>query len=270
LGLTVARRWRPSAFIQASVAVHAAASAALLMAPERWPLALGAVLADQALLTAAGLWPRSRLLGPNLTRLPAPAAARGQVALTIDDGPDPAVTPYVLDQLDYAGVKASFFCIGEQVTRHAALAREMVARGHAIENHSQHHLTLFAASGPRRMEAEIVGAQCAIADAIGRAPRFFRPTAGLRSPFLEPLLCRLDLRLAAWTRRAFDTRCGDAELVHQRLVRGLAAGDVLLLHDGHAARTPAGTAVILAALPRLLTTLRQEGLHPVTLAAAVG
>ena len=264
----MARAWQPSAFIQASVGVHAAAGAAVLLAPYLWPQALAAVAADQALLTLAGLWPRSRLLGPNLNRLPAPAAARGLVALTIDDGPDAEVTPRVLDLLDHVDVKATFFCIGARVLRHAALARDIVARGHAIENHGQRHLTFFAACGPQRMAAEIAGAQAAIADTVGRAPRFFRPTAGLRSPFLEPILCRLDLRLASWTRRAFDTRCGDPARVFRRLTRNLAGGDILLVHDGHSARTPAGSAVILDVLPRLLTTLRQEGLHPAILDAA--
>jgi peptidoglycan/xylan/chitin deacetylase (PgdA/CDA1 family) len=265
----MARPWQPSLTVKASVALHAVAGATVLFAPDLWPQALGAVVADQGVLTFAGLWPKSRLLGPNLTRLPATAVARGEIALTIDDGPDPEVTPRVLDLLDEAGTKASFFCIGERVAQQPALAREIVARGHAIENHSQHHLTMFAAAGPRRMAHEIAEAQQSIANAVGRAPRFFRPTAGLRSPFLEPILCRHDLQLAAWTRRPFDTRCGDADLVHQRLTRGLAAGDILLMHDGHAARTPAGQPVILQALPRLLASLREASVHSVTLCAAL-
>jgi peptidoglycan/xylan/chitin deacetylase (PgdA/CDA1 family) len=263
-------RWRPSTTIKASVALHAAAGAAVLAAPGLWPPALAVVLANQALLTAAGLLPRSALLGPNLTRLPEASATRGAVALTIDDGPDPEVTPRVLDLLDTAGMKATFFCIGERVATNPALAREMVGRGHAIENHSQHHLKLFAALGPGGMRREIVDAQKSIADAVGRAPRWFRPTAGLRNPFLDPVLAGLDLRLASWTRRPFDTRCGDADTVHARLTRNLAAGDILLMHDGHAARTPAGAPVILEALPRLLDHLRQCQLHSVTLDAALG
>lgn len=267
-GAIMARAWKPGPLVGASMAVHAVAGAAVLVAPGLWPQALAAVVADHVALGLAGLWPRSRLLGPNLTRLPPAAAARGEVALTIDDGPDADVTPRVLDLLDQAGVKATFFCIGERVAQQPALAREIIDRGHAIENHSQRHLTLFAASGPRRMLAEVAAAQVTIADTVGRVPHFFRPTAGLRNPFLEPILCRLDLRLASWTRRAFDTRCGDASVVHRRLVSGLAGGDILLLHDGHAARTAAGTPVILAALPPLLATLRSQGLRPVTLAAA--
>ena len=68
-------RWRPSPFMQLSFGLHAAAGAGLLLAPSAWPLAVGALLADHAVLTLAGLLPRSRLLGPNLTRLP-PAAVQ--------------------------------------------------------------------------------------------------------------------------------------------------------------------------------------------------
>jgi peptidoglycan-N-acetylglucosamine deacetylase len=262
----MARRWQPSATIKASFAVHALAGATVLVAPGLWPQALAAVAANHGLLTAAGLWPRSRLLGPNLTSLPPPAAAGGEIALTIDDGPDPEVTPRVLDLLDETGAKASFFCIGERVVQHPTLAREIVARGHTIENHSQHHLKMFAALGPRRMRREVAAAQDSIAAIVGQAPRFFRPTAGLRSPFLDPILADLDLQLASWTHRPFDTQCSNAARVHERLTGKLAAGDILLLHDGNAARTPAGQPVILAVLPRLLATFDQVKLHSVTLA----
>src|SRR5512134_1433457 len=96
--------WRPNLFLKGSAVLHAAALAGVAVAPELWGWALGAVAANQAVLTAGGLLPRSRLLGPNWTRLPAAAAARGEIALTLDDGPDPEVTPRVLDALARAGV----------------------------------------------------------------------------------------------------------------------------------------------------------------------
>lgn len=254
--------------IRASYAIHAGAGV-LALVPGQWPLALAAVVANHALITAACLTPRSSLLGPNLTRLPALAVARNEVALTIDDGPDPEVTPRVLDLLDAAGAKASFFCIGRDVMHQPALAREMVARGHAIENHSQHHLKLFAMLGPWQMRREVADAQESIADTVGRAPRYFRPTAGFRNPFLEPILASLDLRLTTWTRRPFDTRCGDADVVLARLTRGLAAGDILLMHDSNSAPTASSRPVILDVLPRLLDTLKAAGLRSVTLAQAL-
>lgn len=262
------RRWSPSALLRGSALLHAGAALGVALWPAYWPQGLALVVANQALLSVAGLLPRCRLLGPNLTRLPAAAAARGEVALTFDDGPDPAVTPQVLDLLDGAGARATFFCVGSALAHQSALAREIVRRGHLIENHTASHPKAFAAYGWRRMAAEVDGGQRLIAQATGRAPRFFRAVAGLRNPLLDPLLARQQLQLAAWTRRGYDTRCRDPQQVLRRLTRKLAAGDILLLHDGRCARTAEGEPVVLAVLPRLLAELKARGLRPVTLAAA--
>jgi peptidoglycan/xylan/chitin deacetylase (PgdA/CDA1 family) len=262
--------WRPSPFVVASAALHLAAGAALLARPRLWPWCVGAVIADHLVLTAAGLWPRSSLLGPNWTRLPPAAAARNQVAITIDDGPDPAVTPQVLSVLESHGAKASFFCIGSRVERHPDLAREIQSRGHTIENHSYRHAHTFSLLGPAGMQTEIARAQDCIEAEVGTRPRFFRAPAGLRNPFLDPLLARLQLQLASWTRRGFDTVNRDAASVHRQLVRRLSAGDILLLHDGHAARERgSGAPLILEVLPRLLDSLAEASLRPVTLRAAL-
>jgi peptidoglycan/xylan/chitin deacetylase (PgdA/CDA1 family) len=101
------------------------------------------------------------------------------------------------------------------------------------------------------------------------APLFFRAPAGLRNPLLQPVLSRLRLRLASWTRRGFDTVDSNADAVLAKLSRELNAGDILLLHDGHAARTRGGTPVIVEVLPRLLDALGTAGLHSVTLRAAL-
>lgn len=261
------RNWSP--LIKGSVGLHAGALLGAALQPQFWPWALGLVAADHAVLTAAGLWPRSKLLGPNLVCLPAESAARREVAITIDDGPDPEVTPHVLEILDRFGARATFFCIGERVSRHAGLCRQIVDAGHAIENHSQHHRHNFSLLGPGGFHREIAAGQASIAAVTGRKPRFFRAPAGLRNPFLDPVLGRLDLQLASWTRRGFDTRTADPGKVAARLVRNLAAGDILLLHDGHCARTPGGAAVVLDALPRVLEAIRQADLRPVTLQAAL-
>jgi peptidoglycan-N-acetylglucosamine deacetylase len=253
--------------MKASALVHAAAAGSLVR-PELWPWALGAVVANHVLLTAGGLWPRSTLLGPNWRRLP-PCAASGRIALTIDDGPDPSVTPQVLARLDEHGAKATFFCIGERVVRYPELAREIARRGHAVENHSQRHRASFALLGPRAIAREVSQAQEAIAVITGSPPLFFRAPAGLRNPLLEPVLRRLGLQLASWTRRGFDTVSRDADGVLRKLTRGLGAGDILLLHDGHAARTPAGTPVIVEVLPRLLDRCAAASLSSVTLRSTV-
>jgi peptidoglycan/xylan/chitin deacetylase (PgdA/CDA1 family) len=255
--------WPPA--IQASAVVHVAAVGAGLLVPGAWPWAIGAIVLNHAVITAAGLTPRSSLLGPNVTRLPAGAAARREVAITIDDGPDPEVTPKVLDLLDAHGQRATFFCIAERVLEHPALAREIVARGHSIQNHTARHRHNFSLLGPRGFAQEISRAQQVLEEVTGQRPTCFRAPAGLRNPFLAPVLHRMGLSLVSWTRRGFDTREGNAQAVLARLTKGLKAGDILLLHDGHAARTAQGQAVILEVLPRLLARLRADGLRAVTL-----
>jgi peptidoglycan/xylan/chitin deacetylase (PgdA/CDA1 family) len=255
-------------YVKASVAWHLAAGAAAAIAPTSWPWALGAVAANHLALTAGGLWPRSRWLGSNWTRLPAEAAARREIAITIDDGPDPELTPAILDLLDEHRARATFFCIAERARVSPALCRKIVARGHSVENHSDRHSHRFSLLGPRAMAREIAAAQASLADITGVAPRFFRAPAGLRNPFLAPVLQRLDLQLVSWTRRGFDTVGNDPAPVLARLLRRLGAGDILLLHDGHGSRDRAGRALALIVLPALLDRVRAAGLTPVTLAAA--
>jgi peptidoglycan/xylan/chitin deacetylase (PgdA/CDA1 family) len=262
-------RWMPAPLLVASAAVHLGAAAAWLARPPAWPWALGAVIASHAALAAAGLWPRSQLLGPNWTRLPAHGGlaqgAAPDVAITVDDGPDPDVTPQVLTLLDGYRASGTFFCIGDRVLRYPDLAQEIVRRGHVIENHSQRHRHNFSLLGPAGMNAEISRAQESIHRVTGSSPLFFRAPAGLRNPFLDPVLARLKLRLASWTRRGFDTVRTDADAVFRRLAGPLQAGDILLLHDGHAARCRSGQPVILEVLPRLLDALQARGLKSVTL-----
>jgi peptidoglycan/xylan/chitin deacetylase (PgdA/CDA1 family) len=265
----MSRPWTVPPAIKASVLLHAGAALGTVAVPAVWPWTLGAVALNHAVITVAGLLPRSSLLGPNLTRLPAVSQARRELALTIDDGPDPEVTPRVLDLLDATGAQASFFCIGWRARANPVLCREIVARGHRVENHGDSHSNAFSLFGPRRMRADVAAAQATLSDITGQAPLFFRPTAGLRNPFLEPVLAGLDLQLAAWTRRPYDTRDGRPQQVLRRLIRGLGPGDILLMHDGHAALTPDGQPVILATLPLLLDRLKAGSLRAVTLQQAM-
>jgi peptidoglycan/xylan/chitin deacetylase (PgdA/CDA1 family) len=256
------------AYVKASVACHLGAGAVALALPSAWPWALGAVVANHLVLTGAGLWPRSALLGRNWSRLPAAAAARREIAITIDDGPDAEVTPAVLDMLDAHATHATFFVIAASAERAPLLCREIVRRGHSVQNHSNRHSSTFSLLGPKAMASEVAAAQARLADITGTAPRFFRAPAGLRNPFLQPVLERLDLQLVSWTRRGFDTVRHEPERVLARLGDGLAAGDILLLHDGNAARTAGGRAVVLDVLPALLERCKAAALQAVTLPAA--
>ncbi len=262
-------RWKPTLLIRASLFLHAAIAIFLVIQPLHWRIALMIFVANHALLTLTGLLPRSHWLGPNWTRLPRASSDRHEIALTIDDGPDPVVTPKVLDILDHYSVKATFFCIGEKAASHPELCREIVSRGHAVENHSQHHRHHFSLLGYAGLMRELEKAQSTLTKVTGQNPLFFRAPAGLRNPFLDPVLAKLNLRLASWSVRAYDTRNGDAERIAQKLLRGLKEGAILLLHDGNSARTQDGKPVILEALPVILSKARESGFNFVTLRAAL-
>jgi peptidoglycan/xylan/chitin deacetylase (PgdA/CDA1 family) len=247
--------------------LHAGALTVVLAARPAWAAALSAVAANHALLLGASLAPRSALLGANLRRLPPAATARGALALTFDDGPEPHVTPAVLDLLDAFGARATFFCVGERVRAHPALAREIVRRGHAVENHTQQHSRAFGFYGWTRLQREIGLAQATIADATGTAPRFFRAPFGMRNPLLDPVLAGAGLQLVSWTARGYDTVDSDVARVLGRLHRALAPGAILLLHDGMATGRREG-AVVLAVLPHLLRALTLAKLQTITLPQA--
>ncbi len=227
-----ARPWRLSPLLRVSAGIHAGGAAALALAPQAWPFIIGALVADHVTVVAAGVHPRSTLLGPALSRLSPGARSRREIALTFDDGPDPEITPRVLDMLEARNARSTFFCVGRRVEAYPDIAAEITRRGHRVENHSYRHRNAFWFLPPAALRDEIERAQEAIATATGHAPRLFRAPAGIRSPLLEPALARAGLDLVAWTRRGFDTVSGDARRILARLVHGLAAGDILLLHDG--------------------------------------
>ena len=257
--------WPVPLFLLLSAAAHGLGLLVLLRAPDAWPWVLAALVLNHLLISLIGLWPRSNWLDANLSRLPADAAARGEVALTLDDGPDPLLTPQVLDLLDAGGVKATFFVIAERAAAQPELLREIVRRGHSVQNHTWRHPHAFSLFNPGRIEREVQQAQQSLQALAGEAPTLFRAPAGLRNVFLGPVLHRMGLRLASWTRRGFDTRDGNPRQVLARLMHGLRGGDILLLHDGHCARTPAGRPVVLEVLPALIAQVHATGLRFVRL-----
>lgn len=257
----VAKGSRVPPFLAASIGLHGVALATFLANPRAWELALGAVVANHLGLGAASVLPRCGWLGPNIRRVPAARAGGELVALTFDDGPDPAVTPAVLELLATAGARATFFCIGNRAEAHPDLVAAIRAGGHGVENHTYSHPNDFAVSGPRAMRSEVERAQQAIERCGGGRPVLFRAPAGMKNPWLGTVLERAGLSLVSWTRRGFDTVSREGSQVAARLIRRLGAGDILLLHDGSGARDSSGRPVVLDALPRVLDRMDHQGLR---------
>ena len=154
------------------------------------------------------------------------------VALTFDDGPDPAVTPALLALLAEHEIKATFFCIGSAVRKHPELTRQIIERGHQVQNHTDTHHWSVNFAFEKRWERELQGANEAIEAATGRRPCLMRPPLGLTNPHLHSVLRKLDLALVGWDVRSFDTLGKPVAKVIYRVVNRTRPGSVVLLHDG--------------------------------------
>lgn len=254
-------RWSRIGFVRVSIVLHLLAPVVLLVAWRHWPIVLTVIVVDHLALVWGSLWPRSRLVGRNVRRLDdlGVVAADG-VALTFDDGPDPEVTPAVLEILERYGAQASFFCVGSRAEQHAGLIERIVAAGHRVENHTYRHPNTFCFFPTAALGDEIDRAQAIIAAQADRRPCHFRAPAGLRNPWLDTVLARRGLTLVSWTHRAFDTRNGDVADVVRRLAGSAVAGDILLLHDRGSAKAADGRPVVLQALPGILEELGRKKL----------
>src|SRR5437660_6076073 len=98
-----------------------------------------AIAACAGVVAYAAVYPRAQIFGPTICRTADPR----KLAITFDDGPNPAMTPRLLDLLDQYNAKATFFVIGKFVQECPDLTREIHARGHVLGNHTQTHPNLF-------------------------------------------------------------------------------------------------------------------------------
>ena len=189
----------------------------------------------------------------------------GCVALTFDDGPHRHGTPAVLRALAREGVSATFFLVGEQVVRDSGLAAEVVAAGHEVGLHCHRH-RLLSRLTPREVVDDFRAAVEAIESATGRCPALYRPPYGVFNLAALLVAHRRGWQPTLWTRwgRDWERRATPGSIV-ANLCRGLGPGDILLLHDADHYAAAGSWRKTVAALPRLLDTLRERGLQPVAL-----
>lgn len=223
-------------------------------------IGLAAVAAGAGVTAWAAVAPAAQLFGRTLRRTGHASA----IALTFDDGPNPAVTPGLLDLLSQHNVRATFFLIGQHVRACPELAREIVARGHTLGNHTDTHPSLFWLS-PSRIGAELDRCQESLEWATGRRAAWMRPPYGIRGPQLEAVVRRLGFGpVVMWRVIAFDWEPQPVARVIERLcpVRG---GDIVCLHDGGPHALGADRRHTLAALEFWLPRWTDAGFEFVTL-----
>lgn len=152
------------------------------------------------------------------------------IALTFDDGPHQEITPKLLSVLDKHEVKASFFCMGKNISKLKNIAKEINSNGHLIGNHSYTHHRWFDLFSSKKMVAEIRATNAEIEKISGKQPLFFRPPYGVTNPSLRRAILKTDMYSIGWSLRSFDT-VKPKESVLQKLKQRTKPGDVILMHD---------------------------------------
>lgn len=216
---------------------------------------------DPAALSTLPFPPRRSAIDAASSRPIHATGARGLVALTFDDGPDPRWTPQILDVLARKGVPATFFDVGAAVEAHPDLVRAQVEGGHSVGNHTYGHPNLTALPGWRQ-RYELWRGSAAVEQATGYRPRLFRAPYGEGASTTsqaggDPVA--QEVRAAGmypvpWQVDSLDyTNPGVDAIVHN-VVSGVGAHSIVLMHDAGGNR-----AETLAALPRIIDELRASG-----------
>jgi len=215
-------------------------------------------------LGAASVWssPAAAAFAPVVARalrIPTRLARERGVALTFDDGPHAAGTPAVLEQLDRAGARATFFLVGEQVARNPALAAEIVAAGHEVGLHGYRH-RLQILRTQRALADDLQRAIATIEDAIGESTRWYRPPYGVFSQGSLHLVRRAGRRPVLWSRWARDWRASATPTeIAWKATADLSAGDVVLLHDADHYSSEGSWRKTAAALPSIVESVAALG-----------
>jgi peptidoglycan-N-acetylglucosamine deacetylase len=186
-----------------------------------------------------------------------------RVALTFDDGPDPAWTPRVLDLLDERRARASFFLVGERAARVPDTVRRMVGEGHEVASHGWSHRSLWLC-GPRRTAEEIGRAHETLAGLAGYPPRHFRPPWGMVNAAMFSALRRCGERCVFWSIQPEGLWPVAAEMQVRRVLHRAHPGAIVDLHDAEG--TPHAPERLVQALPAMIDGLRAAGYELATVA----
>jgi peptidoglycan-N-acetylglucosamine deacetylase len=152
------------------------------------------------------------------------------IALSFDDGPSD-ITLKMLQVLREKNVKATFFCIGNQIKGKEDILKKTLEDGHIIGNHSYSHGFLFDLKNTAGMVNDLELANTEFKRVIDKVPVFFRPPYGVTTPALARAVTKLKYQVIGWNIRSLDTKLKDPSLVLKRIKQRLVPGSIILLHD---------------------------------------
>ena len=201
---------------------------------------------------------------PAIERLPG-----DQIALTFDDGPDEDATPAVLDALEEAGIKATFFVVGEQLMRHHAIARRAALAGHELALHGFSHRRHTELIPPDARD-EIPRGMGAFEAVTGSKPRFFRPPYGQFSEHSYKACEAMGLQPVYWSAWGLDWEDIGPDRIADLVVRDLGPGAVVVLHDSPRYADRPSAQATAQAIPAIAAAAADQGLKWATLGQALG
>ncbi|HOG89298.1 MAG TPA: polysaccharide deacetylase family protein [Smithella sp.] len=190
------------------------------------------------------------------------------VALTFDDGPAEPTTRQILNLLDKYSVKATFFVSGVNAAEYPEIIKEIIARSHAIGNHSYHHNPFLMLGSYHYLYQEIFRTQ-EVLRKLGVKTLAFRPPVGIISPKLPSVLNKLGMLCVTFSCRAVDFGNRRVRNLSSRILKKVKADDIILLHDV-SPRSGNDQAVLLSEIEIILQGLHDKGLKVVSLADLIG
>ena len=228
--------------------------------PPLW-LAITFMFAYLLLCGVGILFPRTEMFADVIA---AGTAGKRRVALTFDDGPDPATTQRILSALEQRGYHATFFVIGRKAEQHPELVSAIVKGGHELGLHGYEHDRLTAWRAPSRIVSDIRKAQHVLKDLTGQDVFWYRPPIGHVSPRTAAAVRKANVELVAWSVRCLDGLRGrNARRVVACVKRRLRDGAIVMLHD--AAEQGDFVPAAAQAIDAILDCVTERGLTSVTL-----
>lgn len=188
---------------------------------------------------------------------------RAEIALTFDDGPSPTYTPQVLAILNRYGIHATFFVIGSQAAAYPDLVRQDYQQGNPVGNHSWSHPDLLQLA-PAQVRSQLQTTSNAIQAATGVKPTLFRPPYGNTNSVIQSIASSLGLSTILWSVDPKDWSLPGTSVIVSRVLNSTHNGSIILLHEGGGDRSQT-----MAALPTIITTLKQRGFQFVTIAQMI-
>ena len=188
------------------------------------------------------------------------------VALTFDDGPSPVWTPKILDELKKAGVKATFFMIGEHVEKYPDVARRVAEEGHEIGNHTiDHHVLVYYKMD--ELEKEIKDNEKIIKTITGQTTRYFRPPKAWLTAKEKKKIREMGYKTVLWTLNSKDWVTFDDKYIIRYILNHIKPGDIILFHDSGGVFTAEGgnRNETVKTIAQLTQKLKEKGYSFVTI-----